>query len=129
MNSIHSDSSRQDQATRGETFESSTVTADQLARLSRISEADLQGLIDYGVLAPAVSASEHEMFASDCIAVLLRAGRLRSELALDSHAFALSVMLLTQIIGLETEVRELRGELSTIGVAPLSRTVRDLILK
>jgi hypothetical protein len=47
-------------------------------------------------------------------AVLLRAERLRSELALDSHAFALSVMLLTQIIGFEAEVRELRAELSTI---------------
>lgn len=114
MVSIHFDSSAQDQTTRYNTTESSTVSAGQLARLSQISEADLQGLIDYGVLTPAASTSAREGFALDCVLVLLRAGRLRSELALDSHAFALSVMLLTQIIDLETEVRELRGERSTI---------------
>lgn len=114
MNPIHLDSSRQVQTHRRYPSASSNVTFDQLARLSRISEPDLRGLIDYGVLAPAVGTNAPERFTSDCIAVLLRAGRLRSELALDGHAFALSVMLLTQIIGLETEVRELRVELSTV---------------
>ena len=114
INPIHLDSSRQDQTHRRDPSASSNVTFDQLARLSRISEADLRGLIDYGVLAPAVGANAPERFASDCIAVLLRAGRLRSELALDGHAFALSVMLLTQIIDFETEVRELRVGLSTV---------------
>lgn len=46
-------------------------------------------------------------------------------MALDRHAFALSVMLLTQIIDLQTEVRELRG--ATVHDSGKSRSCARLL--
>ena len=82
----------------------------QLAQLSGVAAPELDGLIDYGVLA--VTAPEHEPATFDIgfVMTLQRAQRLRQDLALDDHAFALAVMLLQQIAELEEEVRTMRSD-------------------
>ena len=89
----------------------------QVAQLSGISEVDLEGLVDYGVLKPLTSQSEPPSFDLDCIVMLQRADLMRRDLALDSHAFALAVMLLSQITGLEAQLHEARTHLRQCRVA------------
>lgn len=50
-------------------------------------------------------------FRTDSVAILLQAGHLRRDLALDNHAFSLAVMFLDQIAGLEAELGRVRAEL------------------
>ena len=95
------------------TAESGTLTIDQLARLSEVSETDIRELMDYGVLAPASYATEPLGFHTDSVAILRHAGHLRRDLALDNHAFSLAVMFLDQIAGLEAELGRLRAQLHT----------------
>ena len=95
------------------TAESGTLSIDQLARLSEVSETDIRELMDYGVLAPASYATEPLGFHTDSVAILQHAGHLRRDLALDNHAFSLAVMFLDQIAGLEAELGRLRAQLHT----------------
>ena len=91
--------------------ELATASLSQLAQLSAINEADLRALVDYGVLIPVPPEIEPWSFSADGVEILLRADRLRKDLALDLHAFALAVMLLGQITGLEAELGKLQSEL------------------
>lgn len=72
--------------------EARLLSIGQTAQLSGISESDLLGLVDYGVLAPAVTESAPDTFDIDCVMKLQRAAMLRRDLALDSHGFALTAM-------------------------------------
>ena len=72
------------------TAESGTLSIDQLARLSEVSETDIRELMDYGVLAPASSATEPLGFHTDSVAILRHAGHLRRDLALDSAVSVLA---------------------------------------
>lgn len=87
-----------------------TLTLAQVAQLSGIGEADLRGLVDYGVLTPVTAEGETWAFDIGCVMTLQRAERLRRDLALDGHAFALAVMLLNQITALEGQLRSARWE-------------------
>lgn len=78
-----------------------TLSMAQVVQLSGISEVDLRGLMDYGVLSPTASGGEDLAFSLGCAMMLQRAQVLRRDLALDSHAFALSVMFLTEVAQLE----------------------------
>lgn len=91
-----------------------TVTMHQLAHRSGVSEWELQELVAYGVLTPVGEQPESWSFASDRVAPLRRADQLRRDLALDRHAFALTLMLLDQIAGLETGMQSLRNELRKV---------------
>ena len=91
--------------------EPATASLSQLAQLSAINEADLRALVDYGVLTPVPPGIEPWSFSADGVEILLRADRLRKDLVLDIHAFALAVMLLGQITGLEAELGKLQSEL------------------
>ena len=82
-----------------------TLALAQVAQLSGIGEADLKGLVDYGVLTPVTSEGEPWSFEIGCVMTLQRAERLRRDLALDGHAFALAVTLLHQITALEGQLR------------------------
>ncbi|MDO9403656.1 MAG: chaperone modulator CbpM [Polaromonas sp.] len=95
----------------GATATAGSVSLRQLARLSGLDSAELLELMDYGVLTPTPSGSGGELFAMKYIPVLQQAQRLRSDLALDTHAFALSVMLCGRIVDLEAELRDLKAEL------------------
>ena len=83
----------------------------QTAQLSGISESDLLGLVEYGVLVPAAPESEPSTFDIGCVMKLQRAAMLRQDLALDSHGFALAVMFLNQITGLEAQLHSAQRDL------------------
>lgn len=95
----------------------------QTAQLSGVSEADLLGLIEYGVLTPTAIESEPRTFDVDCVMKLQRAALMRQDLALDSHGFALALMFLNQITGLETQLHraqcDLRASRSLGAMEPL----------
>ena len=84
----------------------------QTAQLSGVSEVDLLGLVEYGVLTPAMPDKEPHIFDSDCVMTLQRAALMRQDLALDSHGFALAVMFLNQITGLEAQLIKSQHDLS-----------------
>ena len=83
----------------------------QTAQLSGVSEADLLGLIEYGVLIPNVPESEPRTFNIDCVMKLQRATLMRQDLALDSHGFALAMMFLNQITELEDQLHSTQCDL------------------
>ena len=95
----------------------------QTAQLSGVSEADLLGLIEYGVLTPAAPESEPRTFDIGCVMKLQRAALMRQDLALDSHGFALALMFLNQITGLEAQLYsaqcDLRASRSLGAMEPL----------
>lgn len=97
----------------------------QTAQLSGVSEADLLGLVEYGVLAPSAPESEPCTFDIACVMKLQRAALMRQDLALDSHGFALAVMFLDQITGLELQLHSMQRDLRDcrgLGTASASQT-------
>jgi len=95
--------------------EAAMLSLTQLARHCSIDESDLLDLVDHGVLCPADSGSQPWQFSADCIGNLRRAQRLRQDLALDDHGFALMLMCLDRISGLEAGLHRLRSELRLLG--------------
>jgi len=85
-----------------------TLSLSQVARLTEIGADDLASLVDYGVLTPFEPQAMPLRFDMACIVTLQRAARLRCDLALDGHAFALAVMFLAQITRFEDELHGLR---------------------
>jgi chaperone modulatory protein CbpM len=83
----------------------------QTAQLSGVSEADLLGLIEYGVLMPTAPEGEPHTFDINCVMKLQRASLMRQELALDSHGFALALMFLNQITSLEAQLHSAQCDL------------------
>ena len=84
----------------------------QLALLSGVSEADLGALVEYGVLMPSEPETEPATFDAGYVAELQRAAAMRQDLALDSHGFALALMFLNQITGLEAQLIKSQHDLS-----------------
>ena len=83
----------------------------QVAQLSGVAAADLQGLLEYGVLQPTDSEALPQTFDIGCVLNLQRAEQLRLDLALDGHGFALALMFFNRIAGVEAELRGTRAEL------------------
>jgi chaperone modulatory protein CbpM len=83
----------------------------QTAQLSGVSEDDLLGLIEYGVLAPTSPDNEPRTFGIDCVMKLQRAELMRQDLALDSHGFALALMFVNQITGLEDQLHSMESDM------------------
>lgn len=97
--------------TQGDTADNmATLSLEQVAQLSGVGAADLQELVEHGVLRPVTPVSEPWTFRLDCVIALQRADHLRQDLALDDHGFALAMMLLSQITGLEDELRTAKPE-------------------
>jgi len=86
--------------------ESREITIVELAQCSGLSEAELRELVEYGAL----SFTRESMFASDCLARLRTAVRLRNDLELETTAFALVVSFLERINELEARVRALNAK-------------------
>ena len=82
-----------------------TLTMEQVARLSGVGTADLRALVEHGVLLPVTLGSEPSRFSLDCVMALQRAEHVRQDLALDGHGFALAMVLLSRITGLEDDRR------------------------
>ncbi len=89
----------------------SLLSMAQVAQLSGVSVTELSGLVDYGVLIPVAPDSKPWAFKAACVMTLQRAEALRQDLVLDGHSFALAVMLLNQITGLEVLLYNTRAEL------------------
>ena len=83
----------------------------QTAQLSGVSEADLLGLVEYGVLLSTAPESQPSTFDIACVMKLQRAALMRDDLALDGHGFALALMFLNQITGLEEKLYRSECEL------------------
>ena len=91
--------------------ETTLLSIGQTAQLSGVSEADLLGLIEHGVLTPSAPENEPRTFDIDCVMKLQRAALMRQDLALDSHGFALALMFLNQITGLEAQLHSTQCDL------------------
>ena len=89
----------------------SLLSMAQVAQLSGVSMAELPGLVDYGVLTPVALERKPWAFNAACVMTLQRAEALRQDLLLDSHSFALAVMLLNRITGLEAQLSRMQSEL------------------
>jgi len=90
---------------------SQQVSFDDLVVLSGLSKDDILELVDAGALVPRERADERWTFSADCLVTVRKAGRLRDDLELDSHALALALSLLEQIRTLEAEVSRLRAQM------------------
>ena len=77
----------------------------QAAQLSGVSEADLLELVACGALVPVIPDTEPRIFDINCVLRVQRAARVRQDLALDSHGFAMVLVLFNQITRLEAPLR------------------------
>lgn len=96
---------RPSQAQKNPVHDAVTLSMEQVAQLSGVGSAELKDLVDHGVLLPVTPEGEPWTFSLDCVMALQRADHLRQDLALDGHGFALAMMLLNQLTGLEEELR------------------------
>ena len=94
----------------GGSLPTTTLSMAQLAQLSGVATDELDSLMEFGVLTAIRPELEPATFDIAFVMTLQRARRLREDLALDDHAFALAVMLLQQVADLEEEVRIVRSE-------------------
>lgn len=85
------------------------VSLSDLVRLSNLSEADVLELVEYGALAPLDARSTPPTFSADCVVIVRRACRLRSEFELDTHALALALRFIERIRDLETQLDAARA--------------------
>ncbi len=83
----------------------------ELVQFSRLSEAELRELVDYGVLTPTDPHGAEWTFGGDIVVTMQAAGRLRDDLELDPQALALALTLIGRIRELEAELRSLRAQL------------------
>ena len=83
------------------------LTLSQLAELSRLSEADLLELIEFGVIVPAEPQAARLRFSAQSIVAARTACRLREDFELDAHGVALAITLLDRIRDLEAQLQDL----------------------
>jgi len=83
----------------------------EVADASGLSEAEVRELVEYGALSPCDPDSLR--FQADCISRLRTATRLRDDLELETHAFALVLAFLERIDALEDEVRNLSAQIQS----------------
>ncbi len=86
----------------------------QLSELSGMSEAQLQEMVEYGILTPIDPKARPWMFGADRLLILRRAVRLSRDFDLESAGLVLALTLLDRIHDLEAEVNELRAKLPRI---------------
>ncbi|MDE2235629.1 MAG: hypothetical protein KGL13_06560 [Gammaproteobacteria bacterium] len=87
--------------------EQETVTLSELVEASGLTLAELQELVECGVLAPVESKGVEAIFYARCVTTAKTAGRLRRDFELDTHALALALTLLERVQELEARIREL----------------------
>jgi len=83
----------------------------ELVQCSRLSEAELRELVDYGVLTPTDPRGAEWTFGGDIVVTMQAAGRLRDDLELDAQALALALTLINRIRELEAQIGNLRAQL------------------
>ncbi|HJV85136.1 MAG TPA: chaperone modulator CbpM [Noviherbaspirillum sp.] len=89
--------------------ESGICTIEHLAKASGLSLAEVQELIDTGVIVPLDQLVEPARFHKQYVVTALTARRLRDDFELDRRGVAVALMLLQRIDALENELRALKA--------------------
>ncbi len=87
----------------------------ELAEAGRLSEEELQQLLELGVLHPlAIPAGllgSEPRFAADCLVTMRSVRRLREGFELDAHGLSLALALLERVEEMERQLRALRAQM------------------
>lgn len=83
----------------------------ELAQICALSPAELDELVDYGVLVPVEKAPQERLFSAECVMPLRAAGKLRQDFDLDLFTVGLLLGYLRRIEALERQVRTLKARL------------------
>lgn len=95
-----------------------TITSSELMRICSISVQDLEGLVEYGALAPLQRDSSERVFSRSCVAPLRTACKLRQDYDLDLFTVALLMQSLNRIDELQREVRLLQAHVPAHVASP-----------
>lgn len=87
------------------------VTLAELARICALSPAELDELVDDGVLVPVEQAKQERLFSAECVMPLRAVGKLRQDFDLDLFTVGLLLGYLNRIEALERQVRTLKAQL------------------
>jgi len=87
------------------------VTLAELARICALSPAELDELVDDGVLVPVEQTRQERLFSAECVMPLRTAGKLRQDFDLDLFTVGLVLGYLKRIEALERQVRTLKAQL------------------
>lgn len=85
-----------------------SVGQEELAQLCAMSEAEIDELVDYGVLAPLVNETAR-LFNASVVPSLREAARLRADFDLDLFTVSLLLRYLQRIVQLEHQLRSLQA--------------------
>lgn len=91
--------------------EHQSLSLNQLAALSGLSEAEISELTDYGAIVPIDTDAQQQDFDAQCIVTTRTARRLRDDFELNMHAVTLALTLLDRVRDLETQLNDLRARL------------------
>ena len=92
--------------------ESGQCTMVHLAEVSGLNSAELQSLVDSGVLAPLPAAEDSLAFATSAMLVVRTARRLRDDFELSPVGLALAMQLLERVHTLDRELERVRAGLA-----------------
>lgn len=87
-----------------------TVAAQELCRSCRISDEELDELVEYGALPPVQGHAGSYVFSAEWVVPLRHATRLRRHYDLDLFTVGLVLEYLHRIEGLERELRSVRAQ-------------------
>jgi chaperone modulatory protein CbpM len=87
----------------------------ELAQACGVTIGELQELVEYGAVHPAVADDEQQLFTADCVMPLRTAFRLRRDYDLDLFTVALLLEQLQRIDDLERQLGSLRAHLPSLG--------------
>jgi len=86
-----------------------SLTLSELAELSGLTSAELDELVDCGVLRPLDLTGAEHSFGGECLAAARTAARLRADFDLHPSALALALALLERVHTLEAQLRNLQA--------------------
>lgn len=92
--------------------ESGQCTMVHLAEVSGLNSAELQSLVDSGVLSPLPAAGDTLAFSTGAMLVVRTARRLRDDFELSPVGLALAMQLLERIHELDHELERVRAGLA-----------------
>jgi chaperone modulatory protein CbpM len=88
-----------------------TIVESELARMCRLSIADVEELVEYGLLVPVDGTPSAYVFSAACVQPLRQAGALRARFDLEPFVLGLLFSQFERIARLEQELRTLRAHL------------------
>lgn len=92
-----------------------TLTQEELAQLCRLPVAEVEELVDYGLLVPEAGPSSARRFSAACVQPLRQAGALRAHFDLDVFVLGLIYAQFERISRLEQQLRSVQAHLPHAG--------------